>query len=111
MGRGLAGEGRASRGWAVHRPFYGPPSKFHIRSPRMFSDDLQHYGPHAAAAMPLTLRQSRRYCRRLACRHYENFTVASRLLPRRLRQHVCNLYAYCRWADDLADELPIPSKV
>ena len=41
----------------------------------------------------------------MARRHYENFTVASRLLPRRLRQHVCNIYAYCRWADDLADEI------
>jgi squalene synthase HpnC len=40
----------------------------------------------------------------LANRHYENFTVASRLLPRELRQHFCNVYAYCRWADDLADE-------
>ncbi len=54
---------------------------------------------------PPTLRESQRYCRRLARRHYENFTVASRLLPGRLRQHVCNLYAYCRWADDLADEV------
>ena len=33
---------------------------------------------------PLARAQSRRYCRRLARRHYENFTVASRLLPRRL---------------------------
>ncbi len=29
-------------------------------------------------------------------------------MPRRLRQHVCNLYAYCRWADDLADETGDP---
>jgi squalene synthase HpnC len=54
---------------------------------------------------PPSPSESRRYCRRLAERHYENFTVASRLLPRNLRQHVCNVYAYCRWADDLADEL------
>jgi squalene synthase HpnC len=57
-----------------------------------------------------TPRQARRYCRRLARRHYENFTVASRLLPRRLRQHFANLYAYCRWADDLADESPDPQE-
>src|SRR5207244_3096609 len=38
--------------------------------------------------------------------HYENFTVASYLLPRELRQHFYNIYAYCRWADDLADEVP-----
>jgi squalene synthase HpnC len=76
----------------------------------MFAGDLDRYGPQAAAQKPLTLRKSRRYCRRLARRHYENFTVASRLLPRRLRQHVCNLYAYCRWADDLADETDDPKQ-
>ena len=36
--------------------------------------------------------------------HYENFTVASWLLPAKLRPHFCNIYAYCRWSDDLADE-------
>jgi squalene synthase HpnC len=71
----------------------------------MFSDDLKSYGPQAAPAKPLSARQGRRYCRRLARGHYENFTVVSRLVPRRLRQHVCNIYAYCRWADDLADEV------
>jgi len=48
--------------------------------------------------------EARKYCRQLARTHYENFTVASWLLPRRLRQHFHNVYAYCRWADDLADE-------
>lgn len=37
-------------------------------------------------------------------RHYENFTVVSWLLPRTLRQHFINVYAFCRHADDLADE-------
>jgi squalene synthase HpnC len=80
------------------------------RESTIFADDLERYGPQAANKEPLTLRQSRRYCRRLARRHYENFTVVSRLLPRRLRQHVCNLYAYCRWADDLADEIGDPQR-
>jgi squalene synthase HpnC len=71
----------------------------------MFADDLERFGPQSARESPPTLRQSERYCRRLARRHYENFTVASRLLPHRLRQHLCNVYAYCRWADDLADEV------
>ena len=71
----------------------------------MFADDLQKYGPDSSSrGLPPTLLQSRRYCRRLARRHYENFTVASRLLPGRLRQDFANIYAYCRWADDLADE-------
>jgi len=71
----------------------------------MILDDLKRYGPGLAADRAPSPRQSRRYCRRLARRHYENFTVVGRLVPRRLRQHVCNLYAYCRWADDLADEI------
>ena len=65
--------------------------------------ELAKYGPQASIAPP-SLDQSRAYCRRLAKTHYENFTVASWLVPRHLRQHLCNVYAYCRWADDLADE-------
>ena len=69
-----------------------------------FADDLKLYGPQAQVVKLPSPRKSRRYCRRLARRHYENFTVASHLLPWRLRQHFYNIYAYCRWADDLADE-------
>jgi squalene synthase HpnC len=46
------------------------------------------------------------YTRWLAMHHYENFNVASWLLPKDLHQHFYNLYAYCRWADDLGDEVP-----
>jgi squalene synthase HpnC len=70
----------------------------------MLADDLKLYGPQAQSPKPLSAAKSRRYCRRLARRHYENFTVASWLLPWGLRQHFYNVYAYCRWADDLADE-------
>ncbi|MEN6458879.1 MAG: squalene synthase HpnC [Thermoguttaceae bacterium] len=77
----------------------------------MFADDLKRYGPEAASAHVPTLDESRRHCRRLAARHYENFTVVSRLLlPRLLWQHVANIYAYCRWADDLADETGDPQQ-
>ncbi|HYW80891.1 MAG TPA: squalene synthase HpnC [Thermoguttaceae bacterium] len=70
----------------------------------MFADELQQYGPQSTPHPPPTPAAARSYCDRLARRHYENFTVATRLLPRALRQHFCNVYAYCRWADDLADE-------
>jgi squalene synthase HpnC len=50
------------------------------------------------------LADAYRYCERLARSHYENFSVASWFLPRRLRQHFFNLYAYCRISDDLGDE-------
>ncbi|MEL6104452.1 MAG: squalene synthase HpnC [Planctomycetota bacterium] len=55
-----------------------------------------------------TLRQSEQFARRLARSHYENFLVASILLPRRLRQPFYNIYAFCRTADDVADESPDP---
>src|SRR5437660_2456333 len=45
------------------------------------------------------------YTRWLATHHYENFHVVSFLLPKRLHQDFYNVYAYCRWADDLADEI------
>jgi squalene synthase HpnC len=55
-----------------------------------------------------SLKEAQAFCRRLARHHYENFTVVSFLLPLRLRQHFCNVYSYCRIADDLADELGDP---
>lgn len=50
--------------------------------------------------------EAQRYTRWLATHHYENFNVVSWLLPRRLHQHFYNVYAYCRWSDDLGDEVP-----
>ena len=48
------------------------------------------------------------YTRWLATHHYENFHVVSLLLPRRLHQDFHNVYAFCRWADDLGDEIGDP---
>ena len=44
------------------------------------------------------------YCRLLASRHYENFTVASRFVPGSIRRDLARIYAYCRTTDDLGDE-------
>jgi squalene synthase HpnC len=49
--------------------------------------------------------QAEAYTRWLATHHYENFHVVSLLLPKRLHQDFYNVYAYCRWADDLGDEI------
>lgn len=65
--------------------------------------ELAAYGP-AAPPRAVGLEEARAYCRRLAGTHYENFTVVGWLFPRHLQQHLANVYAYCRWADDLADE-------
>jgi squalene synthase HpnC len=45
------------------------------------------------------------YTRWLATHHYENFHVVSFLMPKRLHQDMYNVYAYCRWSDDLGDEI------
>lgn len=47
-------------------------------------------------------------CLRLARHHYENFPVASRLVPARMRPHVAAVYAFARIADDYADEGVVP---
>jgi squalene synthase HpnC len=57
-----------------------------------------------------SLEEARAYCERLAKSHYENFSVATWFLPRRLRQHFYNVYAYCRISDDLGDEVGDPQQ-
>lgn len=71
--------------------------------PPAFAAELAQWGPQATYPPP-SQAKAEAYCRQLARSHYENFTVASWLLPRHLRQHFYNVYAYCRRADDLADE-------
>jgi len=40
----------------------------------------------------------------MSVNHYENFPVASLLLPGKIRADVINLYRFARAADDIADE-------
>jgi squalene synthase HpnC len=49
-------------------------------------------------------------CEALARSHYENFPVASRLLPAPMRPHVAAVYAFARVADDIADEGSAPGE-
>ncbi len=56
-----------------------------------------------------SLEEAQQYCRRLARTHYENFSVATWFLPKRLRQDFFNVYAYCRISDDLGDEVGDPA--
>ena len=55
-------------------------------------------------AIPDNLRDAYAHCARITHDHYENFPVASWLLPARIRPHVCSIYAFARTADDFADE-------
>ena len=52
-----------------------------------------------------SIAESLEYTRWLATHHYENFHVVSFLLPKNLHQDFYNVYSFCRWADDLGDEI------
>src|SRR6478736_4178570 len=71
-----------------------PPAEF-VKSPE-------------ALQRTYTSEEGQSYTRWLATHHYENFHVVSFLLPKRLHQDFYNVYAYCRWADDLGDEMGDP---
>jgi squalene synthase HpnC len=71
----------------------------------IFDQELAVWGPKGLNGRTPSPAEAEAYCRHLATSHYENFPVVSWLLPRRLHQHFYNVYAYCRWADDLGDEV------
>ena len=61
--------------------------------------------PFSSDTLPSTvgcLAEAYAACQRLTRGHYENFPVASLLLPRRLRQPIEAIYRFARGADDLA---------
>jgi len=64
---------------------------------------------YAIPAQAPALADAQEYCQRLARSHYENFSVASWFLPKRLQQDFFNVYAYCRISDDLGDEVGDPN--
>ncbi len=68
-------------------------------SPKDFVSD------QAAMGRAWSMADSLAYTRWIATGHYENFHVVSFLLPRHLHQDFYNVYAFCRWADDLGDEI------
>jgi phytoene synthase len=68
------------------------------------SRDRDEEGCAERGAGRVTVEASYAACEQLAREHYENFPVASRLLPRGLRPHVAAVYAFARTADDVADE-------
>src|SRR5256885_9140574 len=80
----------------VAAPAFLPPAAF-VKSPELL-------------ARVWSAEQGRAYTRWLATSHYENFHVVSFLLPKRLHQDFYNIYAYCRWSDDLADEIGNPAE-
>ncbi len=69
--------------------------------PRPILRELETFGPDRCD--PLSVAEARAYTRAITRANRENFSVASRLLPRDLREDVHAVYAFCRWADDLGD--------
>lgn len=70
--------------------------------------EIQRFGPERCDSM--SPEQARDWCRRLARGRYENFSVLSSLVPPHLRDDFAAVYAFCRWADDLGDELGDPQR-
>ena len=95
-------------GWDFARELaqWGPPASGGREPPEQAPTHSLTCTHTRGAHAPRSPRPSfaRAYCARVARTHYENFTVVSALLPRRLVRHFHAVYAYCRWSDDLADE-------
>ncbi len=76
----------------------------HPDLPSCLSESLSSFGLSGSEFGDLTYEQAHGYCQHLAENHYENFHVGTWLFPKDAREHAYNVYAYCRWSDDLADE-------
>lgn len=68
-----------------------------------FAEDLRRYGP--GSAPPPGEAEARSYCAALTRAHYENFSVVTSLTPPALRPAFEAVYSFCRWSDDLGDEV------
>ena len=55
------------------------------------------------------VREAYDHCLTITRAHYENFPVASLLIPRGKRSHIGAIYAFARIADDMADEGTLPA--
>jgi len=58
-----------------------------------------------------SLDQAQAYCSQIAKAHYENFIISNHFTPPHIRQHIENIYAFCRYGDDLGDEAPFPPEI
>lgn len=74
----------------------------------MVIEQLGTFGPQRCET--LDYERANDYTHALVRAQYENFSVISRLLPRELRDHFAHVYAFCRWADDLGDEVASPEE-
>ena len=73
-----------------------------------FGEDLRRFGPGASGRV--SRDEALAYCARLTATHYENFSVVTWLTPRAHRAAFRSIYAFCRWSDDLGDEVRDPRR-
>ena len=73
-----------------------------------FQDDLARFGPDGSHRLDLSA--SLAWSRDRTRHHYENFSVLSGLVPQALRDDFTAFYAFCRTADDMADEIEDPEQ-
>jgi squalene synthase HpnC len=71
----------------------------------VFLQPVEFLKSQAAMAETWSPDQALAYTRWLSTNHYENFHIVSFLLPKHLHQDFYNVYAFCRWSDDLGDEI------
>jgi squalene synthase HpnC len=71
-------------------------------------DDLRRFGP--ASVAEVSVDEAKAYCAHLTATHYENFSVVTWLTPREHRPAFQSIYAFCRWSDDLGDEVGDPAR-
>ncbi len=55
-----------------------------------------------------SLEDAQDYCTKIAKAHYENFIISNWFTPVDIKQHIENIYAFCRFGDDLGDDAPFP---
>jgi squalene synthase HpnC len=68
-----------------------------------FHEDLRRFGPGTSTRV--SRDEALAYCAGLTASHYENFSVVTWLTPRVHRPAFQSIYAFCRWSDDLGDEV------
>ena len=65
---------------------------------------LAGWGEHQTAV------EAQAYCSKIANAHYENFIIVNKFTPKDIKQHIENIYAFCRYGDDLGDEAPFDAE-
>ena len=57
------------------------------------------------------LDEAQAFCKKIAESHYENFVVTNQFTPAEHVEHIQNIYAFCRYGDDLGDDAPFSDEI